>query len=64
MRSTPELGVSDKGDIQNVQGMGACRTGLKTTAVRGRVRVDVNKTQSNRYTIIFIVHFRSELYPF
>ncbi len=29
----PELGVSDKGDIQNVQGRGACRTGLKTTAL-------------------------------
>ncbi len=29
-----ELGVSDKGDIQNVQGRGACRTGLKTTALR------------------------------
>ncbi len=28
-----ESGVSDKGDIQNVQGRGACRTGLKTTAV-------------------------------
>ncbi len=27
-----ESGVSDKGDIQNVQGRGACRTGLKTTA--------------------------------
>ncbi len=36
--------------------------------VRGRLRVrvgvGVNKTQSNRYTINFIVHFRSELYPF
>ncbi len=29
----PELGVPDKGDIQNVQGRGACRTGLKTTGV-------------------------------
>ncbi len=27
----PELGVFEKGDIQNVQGRGACRTGLKTT---------------------------------
>ncbi len=27
------MGVSDKGDIQNVQNRGACRTGLKTTAV-------------------------------
>ncbi len=26
-----ESGVSDKQDIQNVQGRGACRTGLKTT---------------------------------
>ncbi len=30
----PELGVSDKGDIQNVQGRGACRTGLKTTGLK------------------------------
>ncbi len=29
----PELGVPDKGDIQNVQGRGACRTGLKTTVL-------------------------------
>ncbi len=29
----PELGVSDKGDIKNVQGRGACRTGLKTTSL-------------------------------
>ncbi len=28
-----ESGVSDKGDIQNVQGRGACRTGLKTTGL-------------------------------
>ncbi len=25
--------MSDNGDIQNVQGRGACRTGLKTTAL-------------------------------
>ncbi len=25
--------MSDKGDIQNMQGRGACRTGLKTTAL-------------------------------
>ncbi len=30
----PELGVFDKGDIQNMQGRGACRTGLKTTALQ------------------------------
>ncbi len=29
----PELGVSDKGDIQIVQGRGACSTGLKTTVL-------------------------------
>ncbi len=29
----PELGVSDKRDIQNVQGKGACMTGLKTTVL-------------------------------
>ncbi len=29
----PELGVSDKGDIQNVQGRGACSTDLKTSQV-------------------------------
>ncbi len=28
-----ESGVSDKGDIQNVQGRGACRTGLKTVVI-------------------------------
>ncbi len=28
----PELGVSDK-ETQNVQGRGACRTGLKTTGL-------------------------------
>ncbi len=28
-----ESGVSDKGDIQNVRGRDACRTGLKTTAL-------------------------------
>ncbi len=28
-----ESGVLDKGDIQNVQGMGASRTGLGSTAV-------------------------------
>ncbi len=31
--TSPESGVYDKGDIQNVQGRGACRTGLKTTAI-------------------------------
>ncbi len=31
----PELGVSDKGDIQNMQCRGACRTGLKTTGLEG-----------------------------
>ncbi len=34
-----ESGVSDKGDIQNVQGRGACRTGLKTTALEQNKRV-------------------------
>ncbi len=29
---TVSSGVSDKGDIQNVQGRCACKTGLKTTA--------------------------------
>ncbi len=32
--------------------------------VRGRFRVDINKTQSNRYTINLIVHLQSELYLF
>ncbi len=32
-RARPELGVLDKGDIQNMQATGACRTYLKTTDV-------------------------------
>ncbi len=35
----PELGVSDKEDTKNVQGRGACRTGLKTTYSIGPVIV-------------------------
>ncbi len=31
----PDLGVPNKRDIQNVQGRGASRTGLKTTAIEG-----------------------------
>ncbi len=46
----PELGVFDKGDIQNMQGRGACRTGLKTTAIEnlwGIVKRKMRDTRPN-----------------
>ncbi len=42
-----ELGVSDKGDIQNMQGRGACRTGLKTTVLDKSKLKQTNKQIRN-----------------
>ncbi len=37
----PELSGSDKGDIQNMQGRGTCRTVLKTTGLEPRYTDDI-----------------------